>query len=187
MTITSTHGVIDLDLLKQLLHGDTIPPADLRPRRAATLPRAHHGHRIQPGDPAHERLTRRRPQPADPAHPDDLAVQRRDRAPLAGPIPARHPSAHHPRRLGHIDRGHPLQDLLVLLVLDLHPAPSSPGPPVDQHHRDAAVAEALERGRAAADRADEDAAGTLLFEYPQVPVLLVFLSSALSELHRITA
>jgi hypothetical protein len=31
----------------------------------------------------------------------------------------RHPRAHHPRRLGHVDRGDPLHDLLVLVDLDL--------------------------------------------------------------------
>ena len=31
----------------------------------------------------------------------------------------RHPGADHPRRLGHIDRGDPLHDLLVLVDLDL--------------------------------------------------------------------
>jgi hypothetical protein len=31
----------------------------------------------------------------------------------------RHPRAHHPRRLGHVDRGDPLHDLLVLFDLDL--------------------------------------------------------------------
>ena len=31
----------------------------------------------------------------------------------------RHPGAHHPGRLGHVDRGDPLVNALVLLVLDL--------------------------------------------------------------------
>jgi hypothetical protein len=47
-------------------------------------------------------------------------------AALARPRRVRHPGAHHPRRLGHIDRGDPLQDLLVLGVLDL----------LRFHHRD---------------------------------------------------
>src|SRR6266540_625084 len=39
--------------------------------------------------------------------------------PPARPGGVRHPRAHHAGRLGHIDRGHPPHDLLVLLVLDL--------------------------------------------------------------------
>ena len=31
----------------------------------------------------------------------------------------RHPGAHHPGLFGYVNRGHPLQNLLVLLVLDL--------------------------------------------------------------------
>ena len=34
------------------------------------------------------------------------------------PSPPGQPDAHHPRRLGHVDRGHPLEHPLVLLVLD---------------------------------------------------------------------
>ena len=37
----------------------------------------------------------------------------------AWPVLVRHPGAHHSGRLGHIDRGDPLPDPLVLLVLDL--------------------------------------------------------------------
>src|ERR1017187_3043876 len=40
-------------------------------------------------------------------------------APLPRPGRVRHPGAHHARSLRHVDRGDPLQDLLVLLVLDL--------------------------------------------------------------------
>jgi hypothetical protein len=40
-------------------------------------------------------------------------------APPARPGRMRHPRAHHPRRLRHIHRGDPLNELLVLLVLDL--------------------------------------------------------------------
>ena len=39
--------------------------------------------------------------------------------PLARHRLVRHPGAHHPARLGHIDRGDPLHDLLVLLDLNL--------------------------------------------------------------------
>jgi hypothetical protein len=39
--------------------------------------------------------------------------------PLPRPGRVRHPGAHHPRSLRHVDRGDPLQDLLVLLILDL--------------------------------------------------------------------
>jgi hypothetical protein len=52
----------------------------------------------------------------------------------ARPGGMRHPGAHHPGRLGHVDRGDPLQDLLVLLVVDLlrlahhrHHAPHATG------------------------------------------------------------
>jgi len=38
--------------------------------------------------------------------------------PGAGPRRVRRASAHHPRRLGHIDRGYPLKHPLVLLILD---------------------------------------------------------------------
>jgi hypothetical protein len=38
---------------------------------------------------------------------------------LARHIRVRHPSAHHPRRLGDVDRGDSLHDLLVVVDLDL--------------------------------------------------------------------
>ena len=38
---------------------------------------------------------------------------------MAWPGGARHLGAHHPRRLGHVDRGHPVQDLLVPLIRHL--------------------------------------------------------------------
>jgi transposase len=59
-------------------------------------------------------------------------VRGRVHLPHQGPPPdrpgwMRHPGAHHSRGLRHIDRRDPLQDLLVLLVLDLlrlqHPRP----------------------------------------------------------------
>ena len=55
--------------------------------------------------------------------------------PLTRPRRVRHPGAHHPRRLGHIDRGHPLQDLLMLLVGDLLRLPHHHTP--SAHHQPA--------------------------------------------------
>ena len=47
-------------------------------------------------------------------------MNKTDITPLCrGPGLIRHPGAHHPGRLGHIDRGDPLVNALVLLVLDL--------------------------------------------------------------------
>ena len=55
-------------------------------------------------------------QRADRGHP---RLHRPDGAlPGAGPGRVRHPGAYHPGVLGHVDRGHPLIDPLVLLVVD---------------------------------------------------------------------
>jgi hypothetical protein len=47
----------------------------------------------------------------------------------AGPCLIRHPGAHHPGRLGHVNRSNPLPDHLVLLVLNLLRLLYSQAPP----------------------------------------------------------
>ena len=121
--------------LGQLRQPDRIQPVGLGPARNvldlpgvdqlhAQAPRLQQIHKGAPvvGGGLHRHLL----DPQASQLPGQLADRARGgrHLPHLGQAPTRpgrmrHPGAHHPRRLGHIDRGHPLPGLLVLLILDL--------------------------------------------------------------------
>src|SRR6266540_3615363 len=87
---------------------------------------------------------------------DDRAGGRRH-LPHFGEAPARlggvrHPRAHHAAGLGHIDRGHPPHDLLVLLVLDLLRLPHHRRVPPPIHEPDPGLPGGLGQGTESLNR-----------------------------------